>query len=723
MVTGEIVGRPVTITVLFVDLVGSTARQARLGDDANDEFRRRFTRSLEDVIARREGSVVKGTGDGMMVVFRRSSTDSLAGANEMHDVIEALDPDEPAQIYVGISAGDAIEEDGDFFGQPVNVAARLCAAARPGQTLVDDVVPALVDTRAGFRFRRLEPKRLKGLPEKVPCSELLRDGRTPGHSRRSVMRRSKPRPEPLSAPRSEARPEPPPKRRKVFAVVGGVALLAMAVAGVVAVTSGGDDTPAPQVVLAEAEGYKPTYDADSACPETVVVAFRNAKCGTLSVPEDRGQPENGRLVRLLVVRAPARGEVTEAPVLDFGADTLASSPVREHADEYRLVPRGFVGSEPVLDCPAYAAAQNVALAAPSDDPATVAALAGALAACHSETVAKGIDPDMYDYRTDAEDMLDLMRVLDLTKVHLVSGREATIAALRLIDLAPKSVLSLTLQSPVPPGKSYVTDPTGELAAAFDEYVRQCNAVPRCAALAAPGDLHDLYATLQASYASSPAVLRGSAIGGPLRDVLVDGASISRALVGSFVEASAIPSLAVGLSQPRGSVDPLIAGRILTAQSIKGDSNPPWGAVLSRACSYDVRTITDAHSKSSQLRPELSGVDQDVAALESQCEAWTVEPLPDEDFASRRRDTPTLIVQGGLSPVSSATWGEEIRRDSLPHATVMTLPSATTTVISDPEPQCLQQMRQTFIGDPDADLDAESCANAQPPIPFVTTTPG
>ena len=133
MVTEETVGRPVTITVLFVDLVGSTARQARLGDDANDEFRRRFTRSLEDVIARHEGSVVKGTGDGMMVAFRRSSTDSLACANEMHDVVEALDPDESAQIYVGISAGDAIEEDGDFFGQPVNVAARLCAPPDPAR--------------------------------------------------------------------------------------------------------------------------------------------------------------------------------------------------------------------------------------------------------------------------------------------------------------------------------------------------------------------------------------------------------------------------------------------------------------------------------------------------------------------------------------------------------------------------------------------------------------
>ena len=82
--------------------------------------------------------------------------------------------------------------------------------------------------------------------------------------------------------------------------MGGVAVVALAVAGVVAATSGSDDTAAPQVTLPQAEGYKPTYDPSRACPEPVVVAFRDAECGTLSVPEDRQQPENGRLVRLLV---------------------------------------------------------------------------------------------------------------------------------------------------------------------------------------------------------------------------------------------------------------------------------------------------------------------------------------------------------------------------------------------------------------------------------------
>ena len=143
-------------------------------------------------------------------------------------------------------------------------------------------------------------------------------------------------------------------------------MIALAVAGVFAATSGGGDTPTasggddastPTVALPTAKGYKPSY-SDRACPEPIIVSFREATCGQLAVPKDRDHPENGRQVHLLVIRAAPRGEVTEAPVLDFGADGLAQSPVRDHAEELRLVQRGFDGSEPVLKCPAYAAAQT-----------------------------------------------------------------------------------------------------------------------------------------------------------------------------------------------------------------------------------------------------------------------------------------------------------------------------------------------------------------------------
>src|SRR5215831_10010731 len=118
--------RTATLTVLFCDLAGSTARQARIGDDAADEFRARFFAALRDAIARTGGHEIKNVGDGLMVAFRHSAVDAVACAVEMNENVEALEPDDPAHLYVGISAGEAAQEHGDLFGTPVVEAARLC---------------------------------------------------------------------------------------------------------------------------------------------------------------------------------------------------------------------------------------------------------------------------------------------------------------------------------------------------------------------------------------------------------------------------------------------------------------------------------------------------------------------------------------------------------------------------------------------------------------------
>jgi class 3 adenylate cyclase len=66
-----------TVTVLLCDLVGSTARQARLGDEAFDEFRRRFFSALSEAVATSGGEIVKNTGDGLLVVFPHSAVEAV----------------------------------------------------------------------------------------------------------------------------------------------------------------------------------------------------------------------------------------------------------------------------------------------------------------------------------------------------------------------------------------------------------------------------------------------------------------------------------------------------------------------------------------------------------------------------------------------------------------------------------------------------------------------
>ena len=397
------------MTVLFCDLVESTERLSRLGDEAADTFRRSMFEALAEAVSSTGGETVKNTGDGVMVVFRHSAVDAVTCSVRMHDLVEALEPEQPAALRIGIAAGEVASENGDWFGTPVVEASRLEGAASRGQTMVSAVVQSLVGTRGGHRFKPVGALTLKGLPSPVPAAAVLRGP-------------SEPEPPKVRSPR---------RRRRITAAMVGVALLVAAVVAASLIRDPSSSSPPEAAGVPAAVGYTPTYEERS-CPDDVQEAVPGATCGTLVVPEDRTQPDNGHQVRLLVTRAPARGEVTSVPVVDFGADTLASSPVREHAEEIQLTFRGAAPSEPVLTCPEYAAVAPAALARPLRDPLTISQGSAALAACQARLQAAGIDTDHYTYEDTGADVLDLLRALHLDDVHLVSGYVATVGALFVV---------------------------------------------------------------------------------------------------------------------------------------------------------------------------------------------------------------------------------------------------------------------------------------------------
>ncbi|HEX3667653.1 MAG TPA: AAA family ATPase [Acidimicrobiia bacterium] len=166
-------GRPATATVLFTDLVGSTALRQAVGDDAADELRRSHDRVLRDAVAAHGGHEVKGTGDGLMIVFD-SAVEAVAAAEAMQRGVERLTRRAPApvSIRVGLSAGDVVWEGDDCFGTPVVEARRLCDSAEGAQILVGDVVRILAGSRGGHDFRPIGALELKGLTAPVPAAEV-----------------------------------------------------------------------------------------------------------------------------------------------------------------------------------------------------------------------------------------------------------------------------------------------------------------------------------------------------------------------------------------------------------------------------------------------------------------------------------------------------------------------------------------------------------------------
>lgn len=174
-----------TITVLFTDLVGSTQLLHRLGDEEGNHVRRAYFAILRHVSQEHGGREVKNLGDGLMLAFA-SVRQAVASAVGMQTAIaaQASDAAQAMGTRIGLNAGEVISAEDDYFGTPVVVAKRLCDRAKPGQTLVSDIVRVLVGSDAGFDFTPLGPLSLKGIPQPVTAFEL--DWR--GVSRETVER-------------------------------------------------------------------------------------------------------------------------------------------------------------------------------------------------------------------------------------------------------------------------------------------------------------------------------------------------------------------------------------------------------------------------------------------------------------------------------------------------------------------------------------------------------
>ncbi len=173
-----------TVTVMFTDVVESTALRQALGDDRADRLRREHDRLVRQATAQHRGTEVKALGDGFMLVFG-AAVEAVGAAISIQRAIERLSrrSTEPLRIRVGISAGDVVWEDDDCFGTPVVEASRLCAAADAGQILASDVVRVLAGTRGDHRYVSRGDIALKGLAAPLPTAEVLweeqRDARPP----------------------------------------------------------------------------------------------------------------------------------------------------------------------------------------------------------------------------------------------------------------------------------------------------------------------------------------------------------------------------------------------------------------------------------------------------------------------------------------------------------------------------------------------------------------
>ena len=155
-------------SILITDLVDSTALASRVGAVRADALRREHFGLLRKAIEAYEGREVKNTGDGLMVAFASSSA-AVGCAVRMQQLMERRNrfADEKLHVRIGIGAGEATVEEGDYFGMPAVEATRLCDKALSDGILASAMARMMAGAREGHSFESVGMLELKGIPEPV----------------------------------------------------------------------------------------------------------------------------------------------------------------------------------------------------------------------------------------------------------------------------------------------------------------------------------------------------------------------------------------------------------------------------------------------------------------------------------------------------------------------------------------------------------------------------
>jgi len=142
----------------FLDITGYTRLSQERGDAAAADLATSLARLVERTSVKHGGRPVKWLGDGVMFSFPRPGPGVVAALEMVAGVADAGLP--PA--HVGLHAEPVVFQEGDYYGQTVNMAARIGDYARPGEVLVSQEV---VDASGGseLAFREIGPVELKGV--------------------------------------------------------------------------------------------------------------------------------------------------------------------------------------------------------------------------------------------------------------------------------------------------------------------------------------------------------------------------------------------------------------------------------------------------------------------------------------------------------------------------------------------------------------------------------
>ena len=157
------------VTILFVDLVGSTSLFDSRSDDAADTMRREQFATLRSAISAYGGREIRPAGDGLMIAFS-SAVAAVRCAVDMQRATAAST--DGRQLSIGLDAGEPLPDGEDLYGRPVIIASRLCDTAAAGEILATDIVCQITDPRLDVAIKPIGALRLRGITDRVSAAQI-----------------------------------------------------------------------------------------------------------------------------------------------------------------------------------------------------------------------------------------------------------------------------------------------------------------------------------------------------------------------------------------------------------------------------------------------------------------------------------------------------------------------------------------------------------------------
>lgn len=187
--------------ILAADVVGYSRLVERDEADTLPRLKAHRKELVEPLVAEHGGRVVKLMGDGILCEFP-SVVDAVQCAVLIQKGMAVREADVPShreiRLRIGINLGDVVHEEGDLYGDGVNIAARLEQLAESGGIAISGTAHDQLQGKLGCGFAFLGEQRVKNIERPVRVYRVLLDGRAPARTRGRALRKARPVPALLS---------------------------------------------------------------------------------------------------------------------------------------------------------------------------------------------------------------------------------------------------------------------------------------------------------------------------------------------------------------------------------------------------------------------------------------------------------------------------------------------------------------------------------------------